>query len=196
MVTAPNKDTELEIAVARIQEVNDEVIKCIEKAITITTDFFDLGPDKASDGELIDHLWDVFPLASAIAHGCSEWKCSIATALRYISYLGDEQVSHDRMLDAAVRTGIGIEKFSIVEIRTRLRTLPYHEYLETPHWNTTREAAKSRADYRCQVCNTNERTLHTHHRTYENRGEEKPEDLIVLCDKCHELFHKNGRLAS
>lgn len=30
---------------------------------------------------------------------------------------------------------------------------------------------------------------------YERRGAELPEDLIVLFRKCHETFHKNGRLA-
>lgn len=41
----------------------------------------------------------------------------------------------------------------------------------------------------------NETTLQAHHRTYENRGQEQPGDLTVLCRDCHSTFHKNGRLA-
>ena len=32
-----------------------------------------------------------------------------------------------------------------------------------------------------------------HHRTYDNLGDEEPEDLVVLCRKCHATFH--GKLA-
>lgn len=76
-----------------------------------------------------------------------------------------------------------------------LRTMPYYEYLQTDHWKETRKSALKRAAFRCQVCNTNERTLHVHHRTYERRGQENPKDLIVLCESCHQTFHENGELA-
>lgn len=29
--------------------------------------------------------------------------------------------------------------------------------------------------------------LHVHHKTYRNRGAERPEDLQALCRRCHEL---------
>jgi hypothetical protein len=84
----------------------------------------------------------------------------------------------------------------ILEATTRiLRAMPYDEYLQSDHWQDTREFALGRAGHRCQVCNTNDERLEVHHRTYERRGEEFPEDLIVLCRTCHETFHKNGRLA-
>ena len=75
-----------------------------------------------------------------------------------------------------------------------LRWMPYERYLKTFHWQETRASALDRAGNRCQVCNTT-RGLHVHHRTYERRGAELPEDLIVLCRDCHSTFHKNGRLA-
>ena len=31
--------------------------------------------------------------------------------------------------------------------------------------------------------------LHVHHCTYANYGEERLEDLIMLCSACHERFH-------
>jgi 5-methylcytosine-specific restriction endonuclease McrA len=76
-----------------------------------------------------------------------------------------------------------------------LKAMPYSEYLKTEHWQETRRAALKRAKYRCQVCNTNDRSLHVHHRTYERRGEEIASDLIVLCESCHGTFHENGSLS-
>jgi len=75
-----------------------------------------------------------------------------------------------------------------------LRKIPYREYLQTEHWQKVRDYALERAEHRCQVCNASGE-LHTHHRTYDRRGEEMPSDVIVLCAGCHKLFHDNGKLA-
>lgn len=64
----------------------------------------------------------------------------------------------------------------------------YAEYIRSDRWRATREWALERAGHRCQVCNGTER-LQVHHRTYENLGAERPGDVIVLCDSCHELYH-------
>lgn len=85
-----------------------------------------------------------------------------------------------------------LRKYTLV---VDLKTMPYDQYLQTDHWKQTTTAAKARAGHRCQLCNCYSTTLHTHHRTYERRGEERHDDLIVLCATCHELFHKNGKLA-
>jgi hypothetical protein len=70
-----------------------------------------------------------------------------------------------------------------------LRTMPYPQYLKTLHWHETSAAAKERAGGRCQLCNSAD-NLETHHRTYERRGCELDTDLTVLCDACHERFHR------
>lgn len=75
-----------------------------------------------------------------------------------------------------------------------LAGIPYVEYLRSEHWRERRKGAMERAGHRCQVCNSSG-PLDVHHRTYARRGCELPEDLTVLCRKCHETFHKNGRLA-
>lgn len=80
------------------------------------------------------------------------------------------------------------------ELIKLLRSLPYQQYLQTEHWEGTSEIAKWRARYKCQVC-SNQESLNTHHRTYKNKGNEKKEDLIVLCNSCHKTFHENGKLA-
>lgn len=75
---------------------------------------------------------------------------------------------------------------------TALRTMPYAAYLRTNHWQHKRLMALRRAGWRCQVCNeeaSKGKPLDVHHRTYERRGAERAEDVIVLCRRCHELFH-------
>jgi 5-methylcytosine-specific restriction endonuclease McrA len=75
-----------------------------------------------------------------------------------------------------------------------LRTMDYKRYLQTQHWQDIRRYALKYAKSRCQVCNGNG-LVDVHHRTYENRGEERFSDVIVLCRRCHDLFHQVGRLA-
>lgn len=70
-----------------------------------------------------------------------------------------------------------------------LKAMPYPLYLQTDHWKETREKALRRARNRCQLCN-GQYNLQVHHKTYENRGCERPEDLIVLCRTCHARHHE------
>jgi phosphoserine aminotransferase len=70
------------------------------------------------------------------------------------------------------------------------RKVNYSEYIQSPAWKRKATAAKKRAGNRCQVCNGKKR-LEAHHRTYDNLGHEKPEDITVLCHDCHELFSRS-----
>lgn len=67
----------------------------------------------------------------------------------------------------------------------------YQKYLASSEWQGKRTGALERDGYRCQLCSitNDEGTLHVHHNTYDNVGDEANEDLIVLCGKCHSLFH-------
>ncbi len=64
----------------------------------------------------------------------------------------------------------------------------YKEYLKTNHWQRVRKKALKRAGYKCQVCGYKQ-NLEVHHNTYKNIWCEKPEDVVVLCWKCHKTFH-------
>lgn len=68
--------------------------------------------------------------------------------------------------------------------------MTYQEYLKTDYWKAVSDAVKKRADYRCQLCNS-QHDLCAHHRTYEHRGRELDflSDLTCLCRRCHEIFH-------
>lgn len=76
------------------------------------------------------------------------------------------------------------------EHRKYLRSLPYSEYLKSDHWQSFRKRILKSANYTCSICHANE-SLHVHHRTYENLGDEYYKDVIVLCENCHKLFHKD-----
>lgn len=79
---------------------------------------------------------------------------------------------------------------------TRVLTfMSYAEYLETPHWKATREAALARAGGRCALCPRVGVPLEVHHRTYKHLGEELPEDLTVLCSFCHEIYELGRNVA-
>lgn len=86
-----------------------------------------------------------------------------------------------------------LDEEDITAYKQYLHVMPYADYLITPHWQNMRQLALQRAGNHCQVCNT-ATTLNVHHRTYERRGYEEPQDLIVLCQSCHQLFHDNGKL--
>ncbi len=75
-----------------------------------------------------------------------------------------------------------------------LQSMPYTEYLKTYEWRKRREYALSRAGHCCNICNKADTTLDVHHRTYERRGDENYNDLIVLCRGCHKTFHETGQL--
>ena len=81
----------------------------------------------------------------------------------------------------------------------QLNALPYGRYLRTQHWKRKRAEAIGRAKCRCQLCNQGPMDgvpLEVHHRTYERRGTEAPEDLTVLCLRHHKAFHgyEEGKL--
>lgn len=83
-------------------------------------------------------------------------------------------------------TGIPISNHRLQQ----LNTMDYQEYLRTDEWKVRRDEMLERAGESCQVCNRSNR-LEVHHRTYERRGNEAPEDLTVLCQECHGLFHRH-----
>lgn len=63
-----------------------------------------------------------------------------------------------------------------------------NDYYKSELWAKIAWAMRWLAGERCQVCNS--RTgLQVHHRDYARFRHERPEDLIVLCEKCHAKHH-------
>lgn len=68
----------------------------------------------------------------------------------------------------------------------------YRQYRRTDDWITTRDEAVARANGHCQSCRS-QNNLHVHHRKYDRIFREHPDDLEVLCAKCHEQRHGISR---
>lgn len=66
----------------------------------------------------------------------------------------------------------------------------YKEYLQSEAWRQKSAETKT-ANPRCSLCNRRSKIMHAHHRTYCRLGNENFDDLTVLCDDCHNLFHRN-----
>lgn len=69
-----------------------------------------------------------------------------------------------------------------------MKNTRYNDYLQSEAWRVRRKWKLEQADFRCQVCNAGGE-LHVHHRTYDRLGSERENDLTVLCQDCHGLFH-------
>lgn len=76
------------------------------------------------------------------------------------------------------------------EIISYIRDMDYNDFLNTMYWKAIAERIKYKANFRCQMCNSNDNLI-THHRTYEHHGDEihHMEDLICICRDCHEKYH-------
>lgn len=65
--------------------------------------------------------------------------------------------------------------------------IEYEEYLLSQQWQDKR-AVKLRAHPACQLCSF-PYELNVCHLTYERLGDERDEDLVVLCRSCHSRHH-------
>jgi hypothetical protein len=72
----------------------------------------------------------------------------------------------------------------------------YRRYRQTEGWREKAASALAHAQYRCQVCTSGDMPLDVYHRTYERIFQERPDDLIVLCESCHQALRQGGRLAA
>lgn len=102
-----------------------------------------------------------------------------------INAIEAREVLNGRFVEIKMRYNSGSRTFKIRG--------PNMGYYQSDEWGTICEKVKSRDDYRCVVCNSCSRLV-VHHRTYENFGKEELGDLITLCNGCHYMFHKRGKL--
>ena len=67
----------------------------------------------------------------------------------------------------------------------------YEEYLKSPQWAGIREQIIYRDGGACRICGEKEK-LEVHHIRGKHRFHERnhPEDLITLCDACHQMIHR------
>ena len=66
--------------------------------------------------------------------------------------------------------------------------LKYQTYLISPEWAKLRSQVRTRCKNLCEKCKVR-RVEAIHHKTYVRLGNERLEDLLGVCRKCHEKIH-------
>lgn len=77
------------------------------------------------------------------------------------------------------------------DVKARLRELGfrnYEAYLRSEHWRQLRSAV-FKQNKTCFCCGIESRNPELHHVRYDNIGNEKPEDVVVVCKYCHDKLH-------
>lgn len=78
----------------------------------------------------------------------------------------------------------------------------YTEYLDSQDWKIRRHRLLKEAGRQCERCghdglpgmrHLDYRSLEVHHLTYERLGDERDEDLEVLCRECHRVADRERR---
>jgi hypothetical protein len=95
-----------------------------------------------------------------------------------------------------------------------LREMSWKEYINSYYWKRFSKSILDDEDVTCGICDCRRwngkyirgkrkgkrrrlRQFHCHHLNYDNRGKEVVgEDVLVLCQKCHETAHSIEALAS
>lgn len=66
----------------------------------------------------------------------------------------------------------------------------YSEKLKDPRWQKKRLEIMQRDEFACKNCGDTETTLYVHHQIYKSNPWDSPdEDLVTLCESCHEEEH-------
>jgi RRXRR protein/HNH endonuclease len=90
------------------------------------------------------------------------------------------------------RTTIEVAQFDLQKIRNP--AIEGEEYQQGPmlgFWNV-REYVLARDGHLCQWCKgtSKDRMLHVHHIESRKTGGDSPDNLITLCETCHDLIHR------
>lgn len=82
-------------------------------------------------------------------------------------------------------------RFKDTRITFRYKYVNYNEYIKSDEWNHKRKEVLERDRFKCRLCGAmgSRHSLHVHHNSYDNLGNEPLEDLITLCKECHERHH-------
>ena len=92
---------------------------------------------------------------------------------------------------------IQMDRYNVNEnyIRNYIKSMDYHEFLNTPWWNAVRDYKRRREDNTCEKCGCTDKTLHIHHPNYEIRGYEDKyiDTLQCLCEDCHKEVHSKKK---
>lgn len=79
--------------------------------------------------------------------------------------------------------------YNPVIVDTDMENFRYYKYsyLHSPEWQRLRNQIYQR-DQSCRLCGSTDH-LNVHHRHYRSLANEHPNDLVLLCYKCHSDLH-------
>jgi 5-methylcytosine-specific restriction endonuclease McrA len=75
-------------------------------------------------------------------------------------------------------------------------SLSYSALLRSPRWQAMRRARIAWCGWRCERCDCLAYDLELHHLNYDRLGEERAEDLVLLCPPCHREADAERRSAA
>jgi len=90
------------------------------------------------------------------------------------------------------KTIIEVAQFDLQKIRNpEIEGSQYQEGPQLGFWNV-REYVLARDSYRCQWCQgkSKDKILNVHHIESRKTGGDRPDNLITLCETCHDLIHR------
>jgi hypothetical protein len=64
----------------------------------------------------------------------------------------------------------------------------YREYLISKKWAGIKKAIHYIYEDECYICRSKDK-LHVHHKTYDRIYHEDLDDLVLVCEDCHEKIH-------
>ncbi len=71
----------------------------------------------------------------------------------------------------------------------RLKRKAYNDYLNSEAWKSLKRLLIQERGTKCQKCGKDGLRLDGHHLTYKRLFNEMPEDILLICRKCHEKIH-------
>lgn len=168
------------------------------------------------DGDVFDSLWDDFAKQTGLTAHESQKGRAIAQLdaclreycpgewhrLENLSTSIDVEIEEPRPIKIHVFDELWFNSVinNPLDVQQQLRNLPYEDYLVTGHWRRVRAALLLIRNARCQesTCHAlgetwigEEDALHVHHVTYKNRGNERYQDLRLLCHVHHKQLHED-----
>lgn len=69
----------------------------------------------------------------------------------------------------------------------------YYKYIKSHLWGLKKYLVLQKSDNKCELCFKGNIKLSVHHLNYENLGNERNEDLMVLCNDCHHLLDQDKK---
>jgi N6-L-threonylcarbamoyladenine synthase len=88
------------------------------------------------------------------------------------------------------KTIVETAKFDIQKINnSEISGTEYQDGVQKDFWNI-REYVLHRDNHTCQHCKKTNLVLNVHHIESRKTGGNRPDNLITLCNKCHEKYHK------